>query len=56
MAKEPGFKRLAFEPGTIIIEPGSVGEAAYLITNGRSRTRRMAERLHKSKERPDGYD
>ncbi len=130
MAKEPRFKRLAFEPDTIIIEEGNVGEAAYLITKGTvdirvglrsdnpqtlatlgagdvfgelamfdgvphiatavaveqtvvssmsrqefakrvenmdpvlrgivmqmvGRTRRMAERLHKSKERPDWYD
>ena len=34
MAKEPRFKRLEFEPGTIIIEEGSEGEAAYLITKG----------------------
>ena len=34
MAKNPRFKRLEFEPGTIIIEEGSEGEAAYLITKG----------------------
>ncbi len=98
MAKEPRFKRLEFEPGTIIIEEGCEGEAAYLITKGTvdirtglrsdnpqtvasmsrkefgepvkkmdpvlrgvvmqmvGRTRRMAERLNKSKERPDWYD
>lgn len=34
MAKDTRFKRLALEPGTVIIEEGSVGEAAYLITKG----------------------
>jgi|TARA_B100000315_G_C14184508_1_gene410508 CRP-like cAMP-binding protein len=34
MAKDPRFKRLEFEPGTIIIEEGKEGEAAYLITKG----------------------
>ena len=38
MAKNPRFKRLEFEPGTIIIEEGSEGEAAYLIVGTRSIT------------------